>query len=159
MAGKPGRGGPTPKRTEARHGHRTAAEKVEVTQGMAGIVPIWPDAPAEWHSTAKAMYEGLKDSGQARYYEQSDVAMALYCCELMSDTLTGWTDSDGVDRRKINGQLVTAVMAGLQSLLATEDARRRAKLELTRVAQVDTDEEKADATVTDLMSRLGGANG
>ena len=52
--------------------------------------------------------------------------------------------------------LIAAWSSGAGELLTTEGARRRMRIELERRPDRDADEERADATVTALRTRLEG---
>ena len=125
MAGGPR--GPVPKRADQRRRRNTTTKSGEPTKVTA--VPIaapispMPTADLDWHPMVIDLYNSLNESGQAQFYEPSDWQFARFVCELASRCLR----SD-----RINGQLVTAVMAGLTDLLATEGSRRRARVELQR---------------------------
>jgi lysophospholipase L1-like esterase len=116
-----------PKRAEQRRRRNTttkAGEPTKVTSvPIAAPIAAMPPADLDWHPTAIDMYKSLADSGQSQFYEPSDWQFARFVCELMSRCLR----SD-----KINGQLVTGIMAGFTDLLATEGSRRRSRVELQR---------------------------
>lgn len=114
--------GPVPKRTEAKAGHRTKAEMASVDQAPAGADLDWGNSEAEWAEMAAGWYESLQVSGQALFFEQSDVMLARYVATMMSRSLRG----------NPNAKLVAAVLAGMTELLSSEASRRRMKLELTR---------------------------
>lgn len=116
--------GPAPKRSDERHGHRSAAEKATDKVEQSGTVAI-PDACEAWHPTAAAWFASLEHSGQARFYEPSDWQNAHYCATLMSQTLT---------EEKVNAQLVSQVRGLMTDLLVTEGARRRVSMEIVRPA-------------------------
>lgn len=114
--------GPVGKRSDAKHGHRTKAE-LAVDKAPGGEPVRWPRADPSWHKIAKEWYASLKKSGQSRYYEQSDVAYAVYVAEAMSRNL---------DQGRFSAQLFASVVTAVTELLTTEGSRRRLKLELTR---------------------------
>lgn len=60
--------------------------------------------------------------------------------------------------RKPRVALLAAILSGSSSLLATEGDRRRLRLELSRVDVDALDEDvRAEATISDIRSRLTGA--
>lgn len=119
-----------PKRSDERHGHRTKAEQASVSKAPSGAKIRWPRADPKWHRVAKNFYSSLKVSGQKVYYEQSDVDFAYYLCEAMTKNLT-----DG----KFSSMLFSSIMDGMDRLLATEKARRLARVELQKVQEEDTE--------------------
>ena len=115
--------GPIPKRTEDLKGHRSkdalgSVDKVEVY----GEVTV-PTPDPDWHPIATQLYLALSQSGQAKYYEPSDWAIAY---SLMDD-LSHFKES-----KARSGQMHSSIMTALTSLLVTEGDRRRLSLELTR---------------------------
>ena len=86
---------------------------------------------------AVSWFESLAVSGQSRYYEQSDVATAVFLAESMSRTLA--------QPGKVNANAIAAVMSGMSSLLVTEGDRRRLRLELERTSD-EPDQAALDAT-------------
>jgi len=57
----------------------------------------------------------------------------------------------------LKGASLSAYLRAMSVLMVTEGDRRRLSLELNRAAgKTDPDADRADATVTDLRSRLGG---
>lgn len=142
----PGSRGPVPKPSSQRR--RRNRPEVETDVAPAGAVaPGAPEPEDTWHPIARDWFVALGNSGQAAFYEPSDWAMARLGAELMSKLAA----SD-----KPSAQMLASLLQITSSLLATEGDRRRLRLELARGEQVDPDEEAADATVTDLRSRLGG---
>ena len=136
--------GPVPKRTEARLGHVTKAEKGSRTKiAASGAVPV-PETPAHLHEIAAQWFDSLKESAQSRYYEPSDWAAALLTAEAMTKMLNA---------KKFSSMAFSAVWSSMTDLLTTEGARRRARIEVEReqveeetppgVADIDAYREKA----------------
>lgn len=76
--------GPVPKRSGDRNGHRSKDEALAVTSvELEGEVDI-PDADPERHPIAQDLWESLEKSGQARFYEPSDWAIAYSLCDDLS---------------------------------------------------------------------------
>jgi len=139
MSGVPGRGGPVPKRSDQRHGHRSKADREAVTKvQVAAPVVAAPEPDETWHPIARDWFASLGKSGQSGLYEPSDWATARYVAEAMSRNLM-----DG----KFSAMLFASVMSASVSLLVTEGDRRRVRLELERAPVQDADE---DAAVTAL---------
>ena len=112
--------GPVPKRSDQvrRTNNKGQEEKVYVE----GSVTV-PEPEANWHPLAVQLWESMKESGQSRYYEPSDWAVAAV---LMNDL------SSYLRSRKRPGVKLTALMSGLSNLLVTEGDRRRVRLEIER---------------------------
>lgn len=130
-----GKRGPVPNRTEdlARPRERKGGDVESVTNGTLRPVE-WPEPDPDWHPIALMVWEGLRKSGQADFYQQSDIAYAYSVCEDLSHYKQG---SKGVDRetgelynKARSGQMLTAIMSALSNLLVTEGDRRRVRIEL-----------------------------
>lgn len=133
--------GPIGKRSDAKHGHRSK-EELAVDKAPAGADIVWYDADPAWHPIALQFYESLQVSGQALYYEQSDVATAYYVTDAMSQNL---------QQGKFSAMLFASVMSAMTDLLVTEGARRRAKVELQREVEPDSE---VDNAIADLMEQF-----
>jgi hypothetical protein len=81
----------------------------------------WPAADPEWHKIAKDLYNSTKRSGQADFYQQSDVAMLWSLCE----DLSVYKNST-----KRSGQMLQTIYSTFSNLLITEGDRRRVRIEL-----------------------------
>lgn len=114
--------GPVPKRSETRR-RRNKPEGVQVEKAPAGAGIVWPEPSDSWDPIARRWFESIRTSGQAQFYEQSDVETAYFVAEMMDRNLAA---------SKVNGQLFSAVMSAMSDLLVTEGARRRARIELER---------------------------
>jgi hypothetical protein len=114
--------GPVPKRSDTRR-RRNKPDGVQVEKAPAGNRIIWPEADPGWHPIAHRWFESIETSGQAQFYEQTDVETAYFVAEMMHRNL-----SEG----RVNGQLFSSVMSAMADLLVTEGARRRARIELER---------------------------
>lgn len=137
-----GERGPVPKRID--HRRRRNGSEIPVDTA-AGAYAAMPDSDPNWHPIALVWYESLGESGQSEFYEQSDWAFAAFVAELTTIALTA---------SRLNGQLITAVMAGMTELLTTEGARRRVRVELEReTGEADPAHEHAVATITALRAR------
>lgn len=104
----------------ARPRERRGGEVVPVTKGvMQGV--SWPHAPADWHPIAKSIYNAAKKSGQADFYQQTDIAI-LYS---IMDDLSFFKASG-----KRSSMMAQVIYSSLGPLLLTEGERRRARIEL-----------------------------
>jgi len=140
--------GPIPKRSDKKLGNPTRAKDADIplTQAPAGGEARWPAPEESWHPIARDWYLALQESGQARFYEQSDVATARYVAEGMSRNLEGG---------RFSAQLFAAVNSAMSSLLVTEGDRRRVRMELQRDAGAGA--QAADVpSIDDYRKRLTG---
>ncbi len=117
--------GPVPKHSEDRKRRNAPAtdagvEKVIVESSVDISVPT-PDA--NWHPIALRLWDSLALSGQSKFYEPSDWALAY---SLMDD-LTYYKFAT-----KRSGQMLASIYAQMSSLLITEGDRRRVGIELAR---------------------------
>lgn len=140
----PGRG-PVPKRSEERRrGDRSETgitlTRVSVPDVDVVVAPANPD----WHPIARGFYESLSTSGQSRFYEPSDWALAYLVCHMMDEALE---DPKGISAAKMG-----AIMAPMGDLLITEGARRRARVELTRASEPEVI--SADVTALDAYRKI-----
>lgn len=117
--------GPAPKREAERTRTNKTTESGasnEVTKGEA--LPFkWPAAQRTWHKMAREWYEGLRDSGMAAYYQQSDVAQAV----VIANELSEYLNNSG-ERR--SSMMFAAIMTAMTGLGVTEGDRRRMRIEL-----------------------------
>ncbi|MFH8414367.1 hypothetical protein ACH4B9_14635 [Streptomyces collinus] len=80
-----------------------------------------PRADPDWHPIAKELYDSLKKSGQADFYQQSDWAYA----KALIDDLSHYKKSG-----KRSAQMAQTIYSALGNLLVTEGDRRRVRIEL-----------------------------
>lgn len=139
--------GPVGKRSDQKHGHRTA-EELAVTKSPAGGEVRWTAPDEEWHPIAKNWYLQLADSGQSVFYENSDVAAAYYVAEAMSRNLKD---------AKFSAMLFASIMSAMGDLLVTEGARRRVKVELQRESE-ESGPSDVDDAIRELTSQFGGGS-
>ena len=122
--------GPAPKRSEVRR--RRNKQDIDRVQ-VAGPVEA-PDLGIEdAHPLAVDLYEALKQSGQARWYEPSDWARAR---------LLVWSLSKMLDAGRPSAMLLAALQKDMDALLVSEAERRRVRMEIERGA-VDDSAERA----------------
>lgn len=152
--------GPVPKRSTQRR--RTNKESVPETAPAAAVVTV-PEPDENWHPTAALWFASLKESGQSRFYESSDWALAFVIAESISRDLkpqvVGIHEETGDVVRAVipmKGASLSAYLKAMGSLLVTEGDRRRAGLELQR-PQVSSGEGSTEvAELDDYRRRLAG---
>lgn len=145
MPGVPGAGGPVPKRSDQRR--RTNKPVIPLTHAVAGSVASQPAPQADWHPLAADWYRSLADSGQSRFYEPSDWALARVIAESMSRELTSLGP--------VPASAIASWLRAMTVLLATEGDRRRLSLELKR-AEAKGDDPDGVADLDDYRNRLAG---
>ncbi|SHS98351.1 Uncharacterised protein [Mycobacteroides abscessus subsp. abscessus] len=79
---------------------------------------------ANAHPLVKDIYQSMKDSAQARYYEPTDWQYARLTLYAVNEML--------LDPKGIGAMKLTAVNQMLTSLLLTEGDRRRVRIEIER---------------------------
>lgn len=135
--------GPVPKRSDQRRRrNRTGPDQV-----AAGPPVVDPPALRDGiHPLARAWYDALAQSGQARFYEASDWMTAQVIAEAIEDY--------ALTRR---ASTLAGILQGATALLATEGDRRRLRLELVqlRADAEDDDEQAAIVAIADYQQRLG----
>lgn len=126
--------GPVPNRSEdlARPRERKGSDQQSIKTGEMRSVVV-PHADSDWHPIARKLWDGMKSSGQADFFQNSDWAFAY---SLMED-LSHYKKSG-----KRSGQMLQTIMSSLERLLITEADRRRARIELSAPV-----EEEASAAV------------
>lgn len=136
-----GRRGPVPKRSSERRrrNKQPAVERVL----MVGEVRV-PPLPQGTHKIARRLYRSLADSGQSRFFEPSDWALALW----LADQMTRLLKQDGPASSKD----FASVWAAAKDLMSTEASRRRAQIEVVR-GDVDDDDD-APTALDDYRERM-----
>lgn len=129
--------GPIPKRSDQQAGHKSNAEKDEITTVvMEGKVkpPSLGQFPGMLtQNITKGFWESLKTSGQALYYEPSDWMTALTALHLLDKQLRPYEDKDGkLKVGQVSPTMVAAVWQMLTSIAVTEGERRRLRIEVER---------------------------
>jgi hypothetical protein len=137
--------GPIPNREAdlARPRERQGGNIQPVTKGELKPVTV-PDADPSWHPIATRLYESLRSSGQAGFYQNSDWAFAMSVC----DDLSHYKKS-----LKRSGQMLQTIYAALERLLVTEGDRRRVRIELHEPE--DDSEPAAVLAIADYKRDLG----
>ena len=123
--------GPVPKRSDQRRRRNKSDVEVVTTTG-ARTVSV-PRMAASWHPIAKRLWKSLKESGQAEFYEPSDWAFAY---SLMDD-LSHYKNSE-----KRSAVALQTIYSSFERLLVTEGDRRRARVELERGGESQSDPAK-----------------
>lgn len=122
--------GPVPKRSESRQRRNTPESTITKAVGAERVTI--PPANRDWHPIAKRLWNSMKESGQSKFYEPSDWALAY---SLMDD-LSYYKNAS-----KRSGQMLASIMASMSSLLLTEGDRRRVQMELSRPTQEQLESE------------------
>lgn len=137
--------GPIPNRESdlARPRERKGKDQVPVTKGQSLPTRV-PHADAEWHPIARMLWDSLKKSGQASFYQQSDWAYAYSLC----DDLSNYKNSG---RR--SSQMAQVIYSAMTNLLVTEGDRRRVRIELHEPES--DDEEATVVAINDAKAKLG----
>lgn len=132
-----------PKREEelARPRSRKGKDQQAVKRGELKSV-TWPNAGRDWHPIAKSFWASLKTSGQADFYQQSDIAFAFSLCDDLSFYKKPQISRDGVEYVRRSPEMLKALLAGMERLLVTEGDRRKVRVELH-----EPEPERDDATV------------
>lgn len=140
--------GPVPKRTESLNGHRSKDELAgsKVTKALGADDVARPEPDPDWHPIAARLWHSLGESGQSRFYEPSDWAVAY---SLMDD-LSYYKSSS-----KRSGQMLATIMSAMSSLLVTEGDRRRVQIELARPNAEDSEESTKVAVMDKWRQRTG----
>lgn len=114
--------GPVPKR-DAERIRRNKPEVPTDTVEMIGSVEI-PELDIDNpHPLIVDLYNSLKQSGQARYYEPSDWQIARFCLHFANQLV--WSG-------KPSSMMMQQVTGMLSDLLVSEAQRRRVRMEIER---------------------------
>ena len=136
--------GPVPKRAESRQ--RRNASDVDIKRAAGADDVARPEPDPDWHPIAARLWHSLGESGQSRFYEPSDWAVAY---SLMDD-LSYYKSSS-----KRSGQMLATIMSAMSSLLVTEGDRRRVQIELARPNAEDSEESTKVAVMDKWRQRTG----
>lgn len=133
-----GQRGPIPKRESQR---RRRNKESQADQAAFDGQPVEaPPADENWHKVARDLYDSLAESGQAQFYEPSDWQQAVWLAHETSRYLKA---------KKRSAMMFSYLWTAWADLLATEGARRRAKLEIERTPPPSEEDEEA-ATIASL---------
>jgi hypothetical protein len=113
---------------------RRRRNKVDIDRVQVAAPVEAPDLDIDGaHPLAVDLYEALKESGQARWYEPSDWARAR---------LLVWSLSKMLDSGRPSAMLLAALQKDMDALLVSEAERRRVRMEIER-GSVDDSAERA----------------
>lgn len=108
-----------------------------------------PAADPKWHRIAKRWYLSLGESGQSDFYEASDWALAQIVAESISRDLkpqvVGVNEETGQPVMAVipmKGASLAAYLKSMTALMVSEGDRRRAGIELKRVAPESAEPEE-----------------
>ena len=142
-----GQRGPVAKRSDMRV-RRNKPESdggVPLSKGVAHGFSAWTPAGVDWDESVIRLYESFKNTGMVNYYEQTDIELIWQSCDQLNEFRQGRRGAQGFD----------FIMKHLHALGASEEARRRMRIEL--VSQNDEEDETPElALVTDIRSKVGG---
>lgn len=165
VTGVKGAGGPVPKKSNQKHGHRTKAE-LEAKAPTKAVDPHEVEIPAadeDWHPVAKLWFNSLERSGQSAFYANSDWGAAFLLAESISREMKPQVVGNTKDGEPVWASIppkaasVAAWLKGMTALLATEGDRRRAAVELQR-PKPQGDEGGGDVSeIDDWRRRLRGS--
>lgn len=136
--------GPVPKRSEQRRRVNAPARPLVKPVGAAPAPALGLD---DAHPLAVELYEALKGSAEARFFTPAVWQRARVHVLVLSTLLRS---------SRMSSQMYAALQGDWKSLLVDPAEQRRLGIEVQAVAEVDVDAERADATVTSLMTKLGG---
>lgn len=165
--------GPPPKKaSERRRRNKDGVETqvINVDDLLVGEVEI-PVADPNWEDLTKSFYDSFARSGQSIWMEPTDWMTAYALMEVLDrwlkpqDVKVGQTGSskdestggeiEYIFEPKIvamPGGVLTAILKGLTSLMATEGDRRRLRIELERKKRLD-EALAGDGVVVDIVQR------
>ncbi|QHB38033.1 terminase small subunit [Mycobacterium phage Noelle] len=126
--------GPIAKRSDQRV-RRNKTDNPVTKLPVKGPVKQPPIGIPDAHPVVTQLWDSLRDSAQAHYYEPSDWAYCRMALHFANKLL--WSD-------KPNGQILATVNSMLNGLLVSEGDRRRVQLEIER--------NQADAVVVDVAA-------
>lgn len=114
--------GPVPNRSEDLSRERDAnrGDRAPISSGTMKPVTI-PNAGRGWHPIAKRLWDSMKSSGQAEYFQDSDWAYAFHVME----ELTEYKNAG-----KRSSMMFAAIDSAMTRMLITEADRRKARIEL-----------------------------
>lgn len=155
--------GPVPKRSSERR--RVNKPARPIVAAPAASVVVMPEPSEDWHPTARRLYLSLAESGQSRFYEPSDWALAYLMAESQSLDLkpqfVGFAQT-GRDQTEaqyavipLKGASLSAYLKAMSSLLVSEGDRRRVGVELVRGVQADEDEDASVVALAAYRANVG----
>lgn len=141
MPGKPGRGGPPPKRESQRR--RANKPAVPVTSASSTGEVRGPELGGGEHSDlGRRWWEALRRSGQAQFYESSDWAHA----ELVVNAIDTFVE-------RPSAMMLASINSMSATLLVTEGDRRRLHMELEKAPAAESEQDAAIAHLAEYRKR------
>ena len=139
--------GPVPFRTEELSRERNAdrSDRPTLKKGLMRPVQI-PEPDPKWHPTAMRLYQSLRESGQADFFQNSDWAFAWSVCEDISYMKASQL------KGKTNAMLLSSLYSALGNLMFTEADRRRLRIEL--MGEEDDEESYGEKKVEEYKNVL-----
>lgn len=135
-----GQFGPIPNRSDQKV--RRNVEDVPITTiDITGPVPVPDLGIKNPHPLVEELYESLRSSGQARFYEPSDWAYAKLTMHFINKL---------VRQQKPSAMMLSSVLSMMTPLLMTEGERRRVRIEVERNKNGET----PDAKVISIADRF-----
>jgi hypothetical protein len=136
--------GPIPKR-DAERRRQNKPDVPTDTVRMIGRVRV-PAADKTWHPIATRLYRSLRKSGQAKFLEPSDWAIAYLLAESLSrdlnEQVVGISEKTGEAvwaTIPLKGASLAAYLKAFSALGMTEGDRRRMRIEIERETPVEGD--------------------
>ena len=148
--------GPVPKRSQERR--RRNAESQSEKLKVHGLVSV-PTLPKTAHPIARRWYRSLAQSAQCQYFEPSDWAAALMVVEQMTRLL----DPQAVVTKEgdvvmvqgpLGGPAFASLWSAMADLFTTESARRRAHIEVERLAEQESAAPEGVSAIADFRKRM-----
>jgi len=115
------RKGPTPERSELRIRRNKPEDGITLTKGTARGFSDWPVPGEDWSPAVTRFYNSFKSNGMSDYFEATDVEMVWQLCDELNYHR---------NRDKRSAVHFDTIMKHLAALGATEDGRRRMRIEL-----------------------------
>lgn len=115
------RKGPTPERSDLRIRRNKPEDGITLTKGTARGFSSWPRPGELWSPEVTRFYNSFKSNGMSDYFEATDVEMVWQLCDELDHHRR---------REKRSAVYLDTIMKHLAALGATEDGRRRMRIEL-----------------------------
>jgi hypothetical protein len=136
------------RKRDAGRSHHANSNTPELVRGVA--LPVsWPEPDKDWAPIAAQLYVSVKNSGQAAWYQSSDVMMLYLACSIISDCFNHPT-------KRGRAQDLQTADGILSRLLVTVGDRRRLRVELELPKAEEVQQYEIDAD--DLRRELTGGN-
>jgi hypothetical protein len=130
------------KRSDQRHGHRSAAEQARASKVVSDQQVRIPNAKTWWSQAAKDMYASLKRSPQSKFYTDADWQYAQWSMFVMT-----------VVEKDPTAMKLATFDGMLSKLLVDETSRRKANIEIT--TSEPEEENTAEIYVMDKYQAMG----